>query len=204
MTAAMHLLRRRLGAWRRETRGAAAAEFAMVVLFLILPLINIVDFGVYAYSRMQVENAAQMGAQTIWSSCNNLTKRTPAAIGSNGSCAASTSPTVTTWVQQTSLGTPRDRDGRHRALLLHHHRGDAAVRDGHRWRGQPHQRASATGEPAKCAVSATLTNPSDTGATPGDYISLGVTYTYPPLFSAASIVSALLRWGTKTVYTRLG
>jgi Flp pilus assembly protein TadG len=46
-----------------QTAGAAAIEFAIVVPILILTMIGVVDFGVGYYRKMQVQDAAQIGAQ---------------------------------------------------------------------------------------------------------------------------------------------
>ena len=44
-------------------RGVAALEFALVVPFLLLMIVGIVDIGMGIYRKMQVQNAAQAGAQ---------------------------------------------------------------------------------------------------------------------------------------------
>ncbi len=100
----MRTLRHILAAWGLGTRGAAAAEFAIVLLFLILPLINIVDLAVYGYSAMQLESAAQMGAEAIWSDCNsrnNAVNLLPATIPANH-CPFITHATVA--IHDTALG----------------------------------------------------------------------------------------------------
>ena len=47
----------------RDRRGAAAAEFALIVPLLAAMVVLTVDLGMGVYSKMQVENAAQAGAQ---------------------------------------------------------------------------------------------------------------------------------------------
>ena len=44
-------------------RGVAAIEFAMIAASLILMMICVVDIGIGLYRKMQVQNAAQAGAQ---------------------------------------------------------------------------------------------------------------------------------------------
>src|SRR5208337_1956491 len=57
-------------AFIRDDRGTAALEFAAVAMILVTILGNTVDFGVYEYYRTtQVQEAAQVGAQTAWSHC---------------------------------------------------------------------------------------------------------------------------------------
>jgi Flp pilus assembly protein TadG len=47
----------------RDVRGVAAIEFAMIVPVLLFMMVAIVDFGLAIYSDMEVQNAAQAGAQ---------------------------------------------------------------------------------------------------------------------------------------------
>src|SRR5258706_12323018 len=64
--------RRFRDSWRRycrEQRGAAAVEFAMVLTLLTVPVLNVVDLAFYAWDRMQLDNAAQVGAQAAWATC---------------------------------------------------------------------------------------------------------------------------------------
>lgn len=57
------LLRSRLRAAAKDVRGVAAIEFAMIVPVLLFMMVAIVDFGLAIYSDMEVQNAAQAGAQ---------------------------------------------------------------------------------------------------------------------------------------------
>ena len=50
-------------------KGAAAAEFALVLTLLIVPILNVMDLGLYAWDRIQVDNAAQIGAQAARVAC---------------------------------------------------------------------------------------------------------------------------------------
>jgi Flp pilus assembly protein TadG len=47
----------------RDTRGAAAAEFALIVPLMLLFLLGIIDSGIYAWRFNQAEKAAQMGVR---------------------------------------------------------------------------------------------------------------------------------------------
>ena len=52
--------------WRsavRDTRGAAAIEFGIMIPLLSLSVIAVTDLGLGVHRKMQVENAAQAGAQ---------------------------------------------------------------------------------------------------------------------------------------------
>src|SRR5712692_8975047 len=83
-----------------DRRGAAAVEFAGAALFLVLGLLNAIDLGYYTYRRMEVENAAQVGAQAAWKTCNDPTYMLPATQNCPGLNSA-----ITASLQSTSLGT---------------------------------------------------------------------------------------------------
>lgn len=69
--------RRAFGGGIRDTSGAAAVEFAIWLLVLAYPLINVVDIGLYVYKSMQVSNAAQMALQSIFQSCGQVVASPP-------------------------------------------------------------------------------------------------------------------------------
>lgn len=48
---------------RRDRRGAAAVEFALMATFLLGLLVPIADLGAYIYNSMQLQLAAQAGAE---------------------------------------------------------------------------------------------------------------------------------------------
>jgi hypothetical protein len=62
----------------RDEGGSAAIEFAVFGLLLVYMMLNVVDLARYAFERMQVENAAQMGVQSIWKFCDPA-KQLPAS-----------------------------------------------------------------------------------------------------------------------------
>ncbi|WP_271566512.1 TadE/TadG family type IV pilus assembly protein [Bradyrhizobium sp. CCBAU 11386] len=47
----------------RDTRGAAAIEFGIMIPLLSLMVVSVSDIGLAVYRKMQVEQAAQAGAQ---------------------------------------------------------------------------------------------------------------------------------------------
>jgi Flp pilus assembly protein TadG len=49
--------------YRDDSRGVAAIEFAMIVPVLLFMIVGVVDLGMGIYADMQVQNAAQAGAQ---------------------------------------------------------------------------------------------------------------------------------------------
>ncbi len=84
---------------RADTSGAAASEFALLAIPLVLGLLNAVDMGRYEYQRLQVENAAQAGAQAAWHTCNDPSSMLPATQNCSGLQTA-----LTAAIQSTTLG----------------------------------------------------------------------------------------------------
>ncbi len=183
--------------WRSGTRGAAAVEMALVTLLLLLPILNLVDFGVYAYSRMQVENAAQMGAQWGWSSCNS---NTPGKLPATDTTKCSFLTPVSNGIQNTTLGN--------RVTLVSGYPSEgyycATTTNGLTLVGTAGTVGSPPTAPNPDTCDAVANHSAPAGTAPGDYIQVGVTYTYSPLFSGLSLASLLTPTITKTVWSRLG
>jgi len=62
-TAMWRLLRGFVGGSEDGIRGVAAIEFAAIAMVLAIMMIGTADFGMGFYRKMQVQNAAQAGAQ---------------------------------------------------------------------------------------------------------------------------------------------
>jgi hypothetical protein len=154
-----------LTAFGRERRGAAAAELALVVGLLGFVLMNLVDIGVFVFTKMQVVTAAQQAAETIWLSCGSK-GYTPVTT----STKCSTYDTlVTTSAQSTTLGT-----------------GVTASIPAETWEcvntsGALTSDGAITSSPSTCA----------NGNAAGDYIEVVATYDYTPLFGGLSVVNLL-------------
>lgn len=173
--------RRGLRRFAHSESGAAAVELALILTVLVVALLNVVDLSVYAFRRIQVEMAAQAGAQAVHRLCSPL--QIPVSANCTGWASA-----VTTGVQSTSLGT---------AVTL---------------------QANSPSEGYYCVNSANrlvflsaVTNPSATDCSsygspeaPGDYVQVGVTYTYTPLFSNVSVAGLLSGAVTRTAWYRAG
>src|SRR5579863_6244611 len=86
----------RIRSFRRNERGAAAVEFAVILSLLVIPLLNAIDLGVYAFDYMEVRHAAQSAAQSVWAGCSP-NQLVPAAL----SC-----PNYTNAAVNTAYGTP--------------------------------------------------------------------------------------------------
>jgi Flp pilus assembly protein TadG len=170
----------RLRAFGRDERGLAAIEFALIAGTLSVALLNAVDVGVYAFKKMEVENASQMGAQAAWKTCDS--SHLPATTACTGLSTA-----VTQAVQATSLGT------------------NVTVASGYPSEGYYCVNSSG----ALVYVAAVSSKPSSCSSVggasaPADYILIQSTYTYAPIFPGITVASAFATTITKTTYMRLG
>jgi len=150
-----------------DARGTAAIEFAGSAMLLVLGVLNATDLSNYALKRMDVENAAQIGAQAAWKICSN-SSMLPATQNCAGLNAA-----ITSAIQSTSLGT------------------SVSLASGYPTEGYYCVNSSG----ALQAVGSLANKPTDCSAvgsantSPGDYIHVQVTYSYKPLF-AISVMGA--------------
>lgn len=154
----------------RDIRGTAAIEFAGAATLLVALLANAVDFNDYEYRRMQVVDAAQVGAQTAWQKCNSASLL-PATENCSGLSSA-----ITTAIQSTALGSR------------------VSLSAGYPMEGYYCVNASG----ALQSVGSLSNKPSDCSSagnaamSPGDYVQLQVTAPYAPLFPGLTVVG---KWG---------
>ena len=154
--------------WLANDGGTAMVEFALTAPILVVLLLNLFDFSVLIWSRMQTDYSAQMGAQAAFKLCGGGSP--PALTNCTGLTAA-----VTTAVQSTSLGT------------------GVTVASGSP--GEDFYCVSGTtlqsiGTSPPSPYNCSTATPSDATATPGDYIVVQVNYSYSPTFSGLSLASA--------------
>jgi Flp pilus assembly protein TadG len=164
----------------RDRAGVAAIEFGFIATFLAFAGLNAADLAIYERDRLQVENAAQMGAQAAFVQCPLVD--VPATIN-----CPDMSSHVTTAVQSTGLGA---------SVTL----ADGSPSEGMycvNSSGQLQYVSDVYSRPDDCTSVGTPTN------TPSDYVLVQVNYTYAPLFgfSAANLLSTTI---TKTAWVRLG
>src|SRR5579863_4155912 len=141
----------------RDSRGMAAVEFSVAAMMLAVGVLNAVDLGRYEYERMEVENAAQAGAQAAWKTCYDTSSMLPATVNCTGLNNA-----ITAAIQGTSLGT---------AISLasgYPTEGYYCVNSS----GALQSVGSLSNKPANCS------DAGNSSASPGDYIQVGVTYPY--------------------------
>jgi uncharacterized membrane protein len=167
-----------------DRRGVAAVEFAGTAVFLLLGLLNAVDMGYYIYQRMEVENAAQVGAQTAWKICNDPTYMLPATRNCPGLNDA-----ITASIQSTSLGSAVSLVSGYPAEGYYCVDSSGALQSV----------GSLSSKPADCSAAG------NAGVAPGDYLQVGVTFDYAPLFPGITVMSA---WGISSIgmtsWMRLG
>ena len=163
-----HLLA--LPSFRQDSRGVAAVEFSIAATLVIVGILNAVDLGLYEYRRMEVENAAQVGAQAAWKACYDTSAMLPATT----KCAG-LNDAITAAIQSTSLGTAVSLTSGYPTggLLLRQHLGCSPI--------------SRRAYPASPLIVPMQANSS---ASPGDYIQVSVSYAYAPLFSNLTVMGA--------------
>ena len=161
-------LARRLVRCGADNRGAAAVEFSMFVGLFIIGLLNTVDVASYAYEDMEVQGAAQMGAQAGWKTC--AAPNLPATTNCSGFSSA-----VSAAVQATSLGN---------SVTL----ASGSPSEGYYCVNSSGSLVSVSGvsnPPTDCS---SVGNP---GVAPGDYIQVQVQYKYTPIFTGITVGGSL-------------
>lgn len=177
---------RRCGGLQGERRGAAGVEFALWLTVLTIPILNVIDIGLYVHRRMQVEEAAQVAAQMIWETCDSRAKL-PATDATR--CPLLTTPTnrILAAAQSTPLGAGVTLGAVSEAYLCINAAG-----------ALQQVAAPPATRPADCT-------PVGGGATtvPGDYVTVTVSYSYAPLFNGVSLGGILTTPIVRTSTMRL-
>lgn len=157
-----------IGHMIRDTRGVAAVEFSIVSVFLMAAILNTADVGSYVYQAMEVENAAQMAAQTALQSC------TVAQVPVTTNC-----PNLTTKIgaaiASTSLGTGiAFQTGSPTEAYYCVDASNSLIQVG-----------TLGNKPANCSSAG------NAAVAPGDYVIVAVTYSYVPIMAGASVAAFL-------------
>ena len=178
----LNWLHRNRCAFRRDRHGTAAVEFALAATLLIVGLVNAVDFGYYMYQRMEVENAAEAGAQAAWKTCSDQSTMLPATENCSG-----LNTIITTAIQNTSLGTA--------VSLVSGSPTEAyyCVDSSNTLQSV----GSLSAKPTDCSAVG------KSGVSPGDYIQVSVTYRYAPLFGLSVMTATGITSINMTTWMRL-
>ena len=172
--------------YRSEEKGAAAVEFALVLTLLTIPILNVADLALYAWDKMQVDNAAQAAVQAAWATCN-LSTELPATPNAYLKCPAMPAA-VTQAAQSTTLGA---------AVTV------TSTTENYYCVNTSTNVLEVVGtfpntKPADCS---SVGSASDK---PGDHVLITVSYTYTPIFSLVSIASQLQTPITRQAWMQLG
>lgn len=168
-----------LRAFRKDGRGVAGVEFALIAGFLCLTVVNVSDVGVYLYKRMQVENAALVGAMSALKACD------PSHLPATVSCPELTAA-VTTAIQSTSLGSAVSLSG--------------AVSEGYYCVNASNALqyvSDVSSKPADCSAAGMA------ALQPADYVQVAVTFSYSPIFAGLSVAGLFTTPITKTAMVRM-
>ncbi|MDP1964277.1 MAG: pilus assembly protein [Reyranella sp.] len=168
-----------LRAFRKDGRGVAGVEFAFIAGFLCVAIVNVSDVSVYLYKRMQVENAALVGAMSALKVCDP--SHLPATVNCPGLTAS-----VTAAVQSTSLGNAVSLSG--------------AISEGYYCVNSSNAlqyMSDVFNKPANCSAAGM------TALQPADYIRVAVTFTYSPIFTGISVAGLFTTPITKTAMVRM-
>jgi Flp pilus assembly protein TadG len=171
-----------------DAGGVAGIEFGITGLLLAIGLLNAVDVGYYAYRRMEVENAAEVGAQAAWQYCWDQ---------KNGDMLPATDPTkcpgltaaITAAIQSTTLGTAVSLASGYPTEAYYCVNASNVLQN---------VGSVSSAEPANCAAAG------NAAATPGDYLKVQVTYPYQPLFSFSVMSASKATSISKTSWMRMG
>lgn len=181
MSVGVHQFRRLLGCLLRDDHGVAAIEFSLIVSFATVGCLNVADLAVYARDRLEVENAAAMGAEAAIRNCDSL--EVPATTNCPALNAA-----VTAAVQSTGLGT---------SISL----GSGYPKEGY-YCVDPNSGvltyvSDVSSKPANCTAVGASYN------TPGDYVEVQTKFTYTPLFPGITVSNAFPGTIIKTAWMRV-
>jgi Flp pilus assembly protein TadG len=173
---------RRCTSLRKDVRGLAGIEFALIGGFLAFTVLNLTDISVFCLDQLQLQNGTQMGAQAAWQTCdlNHIPAKT--------NCPSLTNA-VKTAVQSSTLGTNVTLQA-----------------------GYPSEGYYCVNTTGALQLVGAITSPPPNNCTaagnaatvPADYVLVQTNYTYKPIFPGISIATLLPTQLSATSYVRLG
>lgn len=172
-----------------DTRGAAAAEMAIWITVLVPALLSVVDIGFYAYQRLQVELAAQAGAQAVRLACKD------ASAPVTAHCATLTSA-VASAIASTQLNTTV-------TLASGYPSEGYYCVDGSEKLVRVGTSGTVGAPPTKPAPFTCETVVTGSTSSPGTYVLVAVQHTYTPFFTGVSAAELLPSTITASARLRL-
>jgi len=160
---------RLLGRFAKRHDGNVIVEFALVAPILLVMIINILDFSLLIWARMQVDYSAQMGAKAAYKECTTGSQLPAKSLCPNLNAK------VTSAIQSTSLGTGVTLATGFPSETYYCVSGSTLQSVGS---------YSSPPSPFNCSAAGSAST------TPGDYIEVDVTYSYGPTFAGLSLASA--------------
>ena len=174
----MTMLRRLLG----NSRATASAEMALILPGVAFILLNVADLGIYIYTKMQVDLAAQEAVGAARVLCDQASEL-PATVN----CGSSLTTTMTSAAQSTTLGSTVTIAGTAEAYYCANSGGTLV------------QVAAANATPpATCTATV-----SGSTSAPGIYLQTTASKTFSPIFPGASVAAVLPATITRTAWMRL-
>lgn len=171
--------RRLLGRFRRDERGVAAVEMALITGIFSVAMLNAVEVGRYAYILMEIGQATQAGAQAAYVTCDS--NHLPATQN-----CPSLDSAVTTAIQSTSLGARVSING--------------AISEGYYClnnTGALVYASDVNNRPSDCSAYG------EAALSPSLYLQVPTTYSFTPIFSSFTIGSGLPHTIQKTAWMRM-
>jgi Flp pilus assembly protein TadG len=160
----------RIALLARSRDGNALIEFALIGSIFSVILLNVVDFAVMIWAQMQVDYAAQAGVQAAYNTC------APGTMPATTNCVGL--PTaVSAAAQSTSLGSVFNLGDGSLTLSEGYY---CTVNGGLQFVASYTARPS----PYNCTAVGSPTT------TPGDYLTVNVSYAFTPLFAGLSFAAA--------------
>lgn len=155
----------------RDESGAASVEFALVMGTLTTLMLNGLEVGRFYFIKMEVENAAQMAAQSVWKICDTPSEN-PVTIRCSGRTNA-----ITRGLQSTTLGN--------NVTLATGYPTEAYYCVSTSTGALTNVGAVTSSRPADCSAAGSSAN------IPGNYIAVRAEYTYAPMFRGLTVGSSL-------------
>jgi Flp pilus assembly protein TadG len=181
----------RLRSFLRDTGGVAAVEFVLCLPVVMFPLVGVVDLGVFATQRMQVDAASQAGAAAAWHVCDDPTKpanQTNCTAGGGDLAGAITAAVQAHGAGASLASTPEV--GYYCATDA-----GALTSVSSTWAIDS---SMPPAKPANCGAAVTGSTTS-----PAQYVKVTVNFTYVPVFGALSAAGILPDTITRTSWRRL-